>query len=82
LQDHGAPLQGGGERYSDDCWIYGLLNIPGYGWVLQINTRSDIRNRYGIRGDTTGDCLASCLCNPCTLTQERREIELEEQSLQ
>jgi Cys-rich protein (TIGR01571 family) len=37
--------------------------------------------RYGIRGDVIGDCLASCLCNPCALTQERREIELEEESL-
>ncbi|KAI0249606.1 PLAC8 family-domain-containing protein [Lactifluus subvellereus] len=82
LQDHGVPLSGDGERYNNDCCIYGLLNIPGYGWVLQIKTRSDIRNRYGIRGDTTGDCLASCLCNPCALTQERRELELEERSLQ
>jgi Cys-rich protein (TIGR01571 family) len=47
----------------------------------QINNRSETRMRYGIRGDVIGDCLASWLCNPCALTQERREIELEEESL-
>ncbi|KAI0305344.1 PLAC8-domain-containing protein [Multifurca ochricompacta] len=80
LQDQGVPLPGGGERHTDDCCVYGALNFPGYGWVLQISTRADIRNRYGIRGDGNGDCFASGCCTPCALTQERREIELEEKS--
>jgi hypothetical protein len=36
LRSQGAALSGGGERYNDDCFIYGLLNIPGYGWALQV----------------------------------------------
>ena len=36
--------------------------------------------RYGIRGDAVTDCLASACCRPCALTQERREMELEEGS--
>ena len=46
----------------------------------QIRTRTDIRERYGIRGNATGDCLTFCCCGPCALTQERREVELEEGS--
>ena len=48
---------------------------------LQIRTREEVRERYGIRGDAIGDCFASWCCRPCTLTQECREIELEENSL-
>ncbi|KAI0249609.1 PLAC8 family-domain-containing protein [Lactifluus subvellereus] len=82
LQYQGAPLQGGGERYTDACCIHGLLTFTGYGWVLQINNRNEIRDRYGIRGDAFGDCLTSWLCRSCALTQERRELELEERSLE
>jgi Cys-rich protein (TIGR01571 family) len=47
---------------------------------VQIGTRADIRNRYDIRGGGVGDCLTAWCCRPCSLTQERREIELEEKS--
>lgn len=80
LQSQGTPLPGGGERFNDDCCIHGCLTIPGYAWILQIGTRADIRARYSIRGGTMGDCLTSCCCTPCSLTQERREIELEEKT--
>ena len=43
-----------------------------------MSTRTDIRQRYEIRGNVVGDCLVSCCCVPCALTQERREIEAEE----
>jgi Cys-rich protein (TIGR01571 family) len=45
-----------------------------------MGSRSDIRNRYDIRGEGVEDCLSSLLCRPCALTQERRELELEEES--
>ncbi|KAI9450097.1 PLAC8 family-domain-containing protein [Lactarius psammicola] len=82
LQSRGTPLPGGGERYNDSCYIYGCLTIPRYAWILQIGTRADIRSRYGIRGGTVGDCLTSWCCHSCSLTQERREIELEENSFE
>ncbi|KAH9052690.1 PLAC8 family-domain-containing protein [Lactarius vividus] len=82
LQTRGTPLPGGGERYDSNCCIYGCLVIPGYAWILQIGTRADIRGRYSIRGDTVGDCLTSWCCHSCSLTQERREIELEENSFE
>jgi Cys-rich protein (TIGR01571 family) len=46
----------------------------------QLRTREEVRERYNIRGSVFGDCLGSQWCNPCALTQERREIELEENS--
>jgi len=46
-----------------------------------MGSRSDIRSRYGIRGEGIGDCLNSLFCRPCALTQERRELELEEGSI-
>lgn len=46
----------------------------------QMGSRTDIRNRYSIRGQGNEDCLSSVFCPPCALTQERRELELEEGS--
>ena len=43
-----------------------------------MGSRADVRNRYSIRGEGVEDCLNSVFCPPCSLTQERREIELEE----
>ncbi|KAI9450099.1 PLAC8-domain-containing protein [Lactarius psammicola] len=82
LQNRGTPLPGGGERYTADCGIHGLLRIVGYEWVLQIGTRADIRARYSIRGGSIDDCFTSWCCRSCSLTQERREIELEENSFE
>jgi len=37
LQQQGAPLPGGGERYDDHCRIYGaLLILTGYAWALHV----------------------------------------------
>jgi len=80
LQQEGTPLPGGGETKDDHCFIFGALILTGYAWVLHINTRTEIREHYGIRGDTYGDCLTVWCCRPCSHVQERREIELEEGS--
>jgi Cys-rich protein (TIGR01571 family) len=45
-----------------------------------VRNRTDIRNRYGIRGSIASDFLVSTCCPDCALTQERRELELEESS--
>ena len=48
---------------------------------LQVRTRTEIRERYGIRGDSSEDCTTSLCYQQLALIQERREIELEENSL-
>ncbi|KAN0139504.1 PLAC8 family domain containing protein, partial [Lactarius tabidus] len=82
LQSHSTPLPGRGERCTADCSIYGLLILPGYAWVLLIANRANLRSRYNIRGSTVDDCFTSWCCHSCSLTQESREITLEENSFE
>jgi len=42
--------------------------------------RGSVRGRYNIEGGSVGDCCTTCWCKPCALTQESREIELEEET--
>lgn len=48
--------------------------------TAQLQPRLEMRERYGIRGTLINDALASFCCTPCALTQERREVEMEEAS--
>ncbi|KAH9013812.1 PLAC8 family-domain-containing protein [Lactarius pseudohatsudake] len=82
LRSQDTPLPGGGEGVDTDCCLYGCLLIPGFAWILQMGGRSDIRARYSIHGGAMDDCLTSFCCRSCSLTQERREIELEENSFE
>jgi len=66
---------------SSDCAIHACLIAVSYAWVLQMGTRASIRARYRIRGGGWDDCLTALFCTPCELTQESRELELEEWSL-
>ncbi|TFK33401.1 PLAC8 family-domain-containing protein [Crucibulum laeve] len=76
---HPDPEHGGG-CCSSDCMMHGCLTWCGFGWVLQMATRGSIRARYNIKGGGCGDCCTAFCCTPCQLTQEARELELEEQS--
>jgi Cys-rich protein (TIGR01571 family) len=51
---------------------------PPPGRPAQVHTREEVRGQYGIRGDAYNDCLTVWCCRARSLTQERREIELEE----
>ncbi|KAJ6557711.1 PLAC8 family-domain-containing protein [Mycena capillaripes] len=62
---------------SADC----VAQCFGCGGIVGMMGRRQTRTRYGIHGSGGDDCIMSCCCAPCTLTQESREIELEEQSL-
>jgi Cys-rich protein (TIGR01571 family) len=80
---HGASHpQHGGSYYSDDCFQHGCLTVLcGIGWALQISTRKKTRLRYNIAGTDLEDCGTSLCCGPCALTQESKEMGLEETSL-
>lgn len=47
-----------------------------------MNQRGKVRERYNIGGDMGDDLAESCVCYPCALHQEDRELALEEQALQ
>ncbi|CAG7847057.1 SubName: Full=Uncharacterized protein {ECO:0000313/EMBL:CCA68207.1} [Serendipita indica DSM 11827] len=81
LEAQGYPHPDGGDSCGGDCCLHAFLSCFGFGWVLQIGSREKIRHRYKIAGGCFGDCCASCCCNPCALTQESRELELEERSM-
>ena len=56
---------------------------PDSPWATaQAEPRAEIRERYAIRGHVINDLLASLCCTSCALTQERREVEVEEASFQ
>ncbi|KAJ7863121.1 PLAC8-domain-containing protein [Mycena olivaceomarginata] len=72
------PMEG---VISNESIIYGVAHCFGAGGLIGMGGRAQTRGRYSIQGDGATDCLLSCCCAPCSLTQESREIELEEQSL-
>ncbi|PPQ85919.1 hypothetical protein CVT25_014796 [Psilocybe cyanescens] len=64
-----------------DSILYACIEVAcDMGWILQIETRRNIRNRYNIRGSGTSDCCAPFCCQSCDLIQGSRELELEEES--
>ncbi|KAM6492053.1 PLAC8 family domain containing protein [Amanita muscaria] len=83
LNQNGRPdPDSGGSGVDGDCAMHCCLTVLfNGGFILQMPNRGAIRNRYNIEGSTWMDCLTSFYCKPCVLTQESREIGLEEQSL-
>ncbi|KAH8085981.1 PLAC8-domain-containing protein, partial [Cristinia sonorae] len=82
LERTGQPHPDGGESCGSDCMLHLLLDVcGGWGWVLAVVSRGDSRERYSIEGNAFKDFFAAWCCHACELTQESREIELEEQSL-
>ncbi|THU79572.1 PLAC8-domain-containing protein [Dendrothele bispora CBS 962.96] len=82
LAQNGVPHPKGGDACGGDCWLHCCLtSFLGVGWILQIPGRSRIRSRYSIDGGCFTDCCTVFWCNPCSLTQEHREIQLEERSI-
>ncbi|KDQ22150.1 hypothetical protein PLEOSDRAFT_1086889 [Pleurotus ostreatus PC15] len=72
----------GGSGFNGDCLMHGCITCCfGIGCVLQIPLRGHLRSRYHIKGGGCGDCMVSWCCTPCGLTQEARELELEEASM-
>ncbi|GAA5901897.1 PLAC8 family protein [Sporobolomyces salmoneus] len=65
------------------CGVYALApQLFGVGQVfMQCFSRYQTRMRYGIRGNEVQDVVIAALCSPCSLVQESREIEEEEEAL-
>ncbi|KAI9509149.1 PLAC8 family-domain-containing protein [Russula earlei] len=82
IENYGVPLQGEINPFNEDCCVYYCLYYSAHWNPPQMTFgRGNVRRRYGIRGHPTDDFLASFFCRPCALAQERREVELEENSL-
>ncbi|KAI4522512.1 hypothetical protein K525DRAFT_283705 [Schizophyllum commune Loenen D] len=83
LSEQGIPDFEAGKGYNQEsCERHSFHTIvTGFGWVYQVALRTKLRERYGIRGGDTSDYCLSFWCNPCALTQESREMGLEEDDL-
>ncbi|KAF8960423.1 PLAC8 family-domain-containing protein [Flammula alnicola] len=80
LNQKGYPDPEHGGFCTSDCMINGCLALCGCGFIMQMTTRGSLRSRYNIQGGGCGDCCTALCCTPCELTQESRELELEESS--
>ena len=80
VEHYGYAHPDGGDSVNCDCLLHCGLSLLCLGCVLQIPQRETVRTRYGIRGDVCNDCMVSCCCMPCELTQESLEIGLEEKN--
>ncbi|KAF8325756.1 PLAC8 family-domain-containing protein [Cantharellus anzutake] len=81
LKNQGTPHPEGGTVLNAESVTYYAfmhLYIPG---CYSMIGRREVRKRYNIEGNLCTDCLTQCFCSPCSITQESREIELEEQTL-
>lgn len=55
------------------CALVSLVPIANVYFMAKM--RESIREKKGIEGSFGNDCLMSCFCGLCALTQEAREIE-------
>ncbi|KAL0932546.1 uncharacterized protein CTRU02_211509 [Colletotrichum truncatum] len=58
-----------------DClWMMGITYLTGFGWMIVMRERFQIRQRYGIKGSDARDCCASYWCLSSALVQHEREV--------
>ncbi|KZP11425.1 PLAC8-domain-containing protein [Athelia psychrophila] len=82
LEKNGLPdPEYGGTGCGMDCCNFHGGQPCMLSWICQMGGRSHVRKRYNIRGTGCGDCVTSCCCYPCGLTQESRELDAEETAL-
>jgi Cys-rich protein (TIGR01571 family) len=73
------PQKGNDESKHDccngDCGVFCLASSCGFGWIMTMMRRTEIRNKYGIEGGALGDCCFSCCCNCCAELQMSKEVK-------
>lgn len=80
LKETGERHPDRGTGFTRDCFYHFLLCAVCCNCLIQSGVRSKIRSRYRI-SDVGSDCCTGLCCTSCELTQESRELELEEESL-
>ncbi|KXX79689.1 Protein PLANT CADMIUM RESISTANCE 9 [Madurella mycetomatis] len=64
------------EEKNADCEEFAFNHILASLCFLDImKHRAEIRQRYGIKGSETNDCLVSCFCCACALLQQDDELK-------
>jgi Cys-rich protein (TIGR01571 family) len=59
----------------NQCMAYAALTVcvPLY-FILGMLQRSEIRQKYNLKGSGCGDCCRACCCTCCALIQEENEV--------
>ncbi|KAI0377162.1 PLAC8-domain-containing protein [Hypomontagnella monticulosa] len=64
------------QTMNGDCFIHGTLyTFTGLFWIYTMIKRTEIRERFGIRGSTLGDCCATFWCHCCAVVQQENEVK-------
>lgn len=65
------------------CGLYTVASqVLGVGHLaLQCMSRTQTRQRFGVRGDICVDAASAVFCTACAMVQEAREVEDEEMAL-
>ena len=73
-----CPTFAAGEIYSNaeigSCCVGGMLHCFFRGACHPCCVTSTIREQKKIKGNLATDCLACCLCSPCQLSRELKEV--------
>ncbi|KAF2816883.1 uncharacterized protein BDZ99DRAFT_504829 [Mytilinidion resinicola] len=60
------------------CVGFCLLTGFGLSWIMSMLQRGEVRAGYQLKGNACTDCLCSCCCMPCDLTQQDKEVQFRE----
>ncbi|KAI1650423.1 PLAC8-domain-containing protein [Daldinia loculata] len=71
------------DMMNSDCMIHGLITcFTGCGWIYGMLKRTEIRERYNIKGSGCDDCCVSFWCSCCALIQQDNEVKIRQQNAQ
>ena len=54
----------------------GRMVVPYFGFILSSRARGQLRRKYNIPEDRCSDCCCHFWCNPCSLCQDFKELEM------
>jgi len=76
------PSMQGADSMNSDCLVFTAIQcFTGCGWIYIMMKRGEIRERFNISGDGTGDCCATYWCPCCSLIQQDNEVKTRTQHL-
>jgi len=56
-----------------NCCFYFCLAQICCQWIVQMQSRSEVRKKYNLTGNECTDCLCACFCCCCDLVQQDKE---------
>ena len=60
------------------CAAFCGMACVGLSWILPLTNRGDVREKYDLAGNDCKDCLCTCFCGLCDISQQDKEVEYRE----